>query len=497
MHIGVVNFGEHGVGVHAAGSEHPVCHIKHVRQLAHQVRERLAAHVWVSAKLSQCLERFREFFLQQPRPQLEGRGVWHAGAVWRGVANRFLEFLEPPVVGHLLTVSRGRRLRAVGEYDFIIAGAGMAGLSLAYRLPKSARVLLIDRDDAARLERTWCFWEAGAGPFESAIHHRWNDIFVHGNGLSERYKIAPYTYKMLRGRDFYAFMQDWLEGQPQITVQRGNLQQLEGGPDRATAWVDGEAFRAPWIFNSALRPAQTETGFHSLLQHFKGWVIRSPIAAFDSSAATFMDFRTAQQLNGTRFVYVMPFDAHTALVEFTVFSPALLTDLEYDAGLREYIKEQLGLEDFEILEVEAGVIPMTDAPFPRFHAPRVLNIGIAGGRAKASTGYTFQRSQRQAEIIAKSLLETGRPDAGHAGFNRHDWMDSVYLNVLLKNRERGSSFFTDLFKRNDAVQVLKFLDEGSSALEDLRLMTTVNIPAFTSAALEVIGSQVRRAVLKG
>ncbi len=384
----------------------------------------------------------------------------------------------------------------MGEYDFIIAGAGMAGLSLAYRLPSSAKVLLIDRDDPSRLERTWCFWEASAGPFEAAIHHRWSDIFVHGNGLSERYTIAPYTYKMLRGRDFYAFMQHWLEGQPQITVQRGQLQRLEASQDGATAWVDGVAFRAPWIFNSALRSAQSEIGFHSLLQHFKGWVIRSPRATFDASAATFMDFRTAQQPTGTRFVYVMPFDAHTALVEYTVFSPALLTDLEYDAGLREYIATQLGLEEYEILEVEAGVIPMTDAPFPRFHAPHVLNIGIAGGRAKASTGYTFQRSQRQAQQIAKSLLETGRPDAVTAGFNRHDWMDSVYLNVLLNGREAGSKFFTDLFKRNDAVQVLKFLDEGSSALEDLRLMTTVNIPVFTAAALEVIGSQVRRAVLK-
>ena len=384
----------------------------------------------------------------------------------------------------------------MGEYDFIIAGAGMAGLSLAYRLPKSSRILLIDRADAARLERTWCFWEAEAGPFEAAIHHRWNDIFVHGNGLSERYKIAPYTYKMLRGRDFYAFMQHWLEGQPQITVQRGNLERLEGGPDGATAWVDGMAFRAPWIFNSALRPAPPEAGFHHLLQHFRGWVIRSPRATFDPLAATFMDFRTAQATD-TRFVYVLPFDAHTALVEYTVFSPTLLTDLEFDAGLREYISQQLGLEAFEILEVEAGVIPMTDAPFPRFHAPHVMNIGIAGGRAKASTGYTFQRSQRQAEGIAKSLLETGRPDAAHASFNRHDWMDSVYLNVLLKRREAGSRFFTDLFKRNDPVQVLKFLDEGSTALEDLRLMTTVNIPVFTAAALEVIGSQVRRMVSGG
>ena len=357
-------------------------------------------------------------------------------------------------------------------------------------------MLLIDRDDAARMERTWCFWESGDGPFQAAIHSQWNDIYVHGTGLSERYNIAPYRYKMLRGQDFYAFMNRWLETQPQIRFQRGNLERLDGSADGvAVAWVDGEAYRAPWIFNSALRPETSGATSQSLLQHFKGWIIRASSDAFDPSAATFMDFRTTQTTD-TRFVYVLPLDARTALVEFTVFSPALLPDADYDAGLEAYIRDHLQLEEYEILETESGVIPMTDAPFPRLHAPRVMNIGIAGGRAKASTGYTFQRVQRQVEAIQQSLNETGSPLYPAPGFNRHDWMDSVYLNVLLHNREPGSRFFTELFRHNDAVQVLKFLDEGSTPLEDLRLMSSVNIPVFTLAALEVTGRRLVERLLE-
>jgi lycopene beta-cyclase len=386
-----------------------------------------------------------------------------------------------------------RKLSSVAgstDFDFIIAGAGAAGLSLAYRLPKSAKVLLIDRDAKTRNDRTWCFWEAGNGPFEAAVHRRWDNIYVHGDNLSERFNIAPYQYKMLRGLDFYNFMHKWLEGQSQITVLRGNLERLESDHSGATALVDGEAFRADWAFNSALRPELPTTGYYHLLQHFKGWTIRSSTPIFDTTAATFMDFRTPQAQD-TRFVYVLPLDAHTALVEYTLFSPALLPDAEYDAGLREYIRNHLHLETFEILETEFGIIPMTDAPFPRLHSPRVLNTGIAGGRAKASTGYTFQRLQRQADAIVKALLETGSPLYPVPAFNRHDLMDSIYLNVLLNRREPGSRFFTELFRRNDAVSVLKFLDESSTLLEDLRLMSSVNIPVFTRAALEVIGSRVK------
>jgi lycopene beta-cyclase len=376
------------------------------------------------------------------------------------------------------------------DFDFILAGAGMAGLSLAYRLPKEKRILLVDRADAARAQRTWCYWEAGEGAFEAAVHRRWDDIFVYGDDLSERYRIAPYRYKMLRGQDFYAFMDRWLEGQPHITFVQGEIESLTGDSSGAALRVNGETYRAPWAFNSALRTEPLSDGYSTLLQHFKGWMIRSPAPAFDVSAATLMDFRTAQTTD-TRFVYVLPMDAHTAFVEYTVFSPALLNDAEYDAGLRAYIRDHLHLENYDILETEFGIIPMTDAPFPRLHAPGVMNIGIAGGRAKASTGYTFVRAQRQSEAIAQHLEHTGSPLYSVSAFNRHDWMDSVYLNVLLHNLEPGARFFTQLFKRNDPVQVLRFLDEQSTTLEDLRLMMTVNIPVFMRAALEVTARGLR------
>ncbi|NJK45611.1 MAG: lycopene cyclase, partial [Pleurocapsa sp. SU_196_0] len=196
----------------------------------------------------------------------------------------------------------------MASFDFIIAGGGMAGLSLAYHLPPDATVLLIDRERKTRNDRTWCFWEIGDSPYEAAIHRHWDHIWVHGPGLSERFDITPYRYKMLRGADFYGHVNTWLETQsPRITVKYGALERLESSSSGATAWVDGAAFHASWAFNSAFVPDVPKTGFHHLLQHFRGWVIRTSEPRFDPSAATFMDFRTPQH-GDVRFVYVLPLD---------------------------------------------------------------------------------------------------------------------------------------------------------------------------------------------
>jgi lycopene beta-cyclase len=64
-------------------------------------------------------------------------------------------------------------------------------------------------------------------------------------------------------------------------------------------------------------------------------------------------------------------------------------------------------------------------------------------------------------------------------------MDSVLLNVLDEGRESGHAFFNRLFTRNPPQQVLRFLDEQTSLLEDLAIMSTVNIPQFTLATIAV------------
>ena len=48
------------------------------------------------------------------------------------------------------------------HYNFILAGGGAAGLSLAVQLAssplKDQSILIIDRDRKQANDRTWCFW---------------------------------------------------------------------------------------------------------------------------------------------------------------------------------------------------------------------------------------------------------------------------------------------------------------------------------------------------
>lgn len=376
------------------------------------------------------------------------------------------------------------------HYDYIIAGAGAAGLSLVYHLIeaglKDKRILLLDRAPKTQNDRTWCFWEAVDGPFEAVIFQRWEQIWFYGEDFSKRLDIRPYAYKMLRGVDFYTFMGNWSARYPNITVRYGEIERVEEGDGGGKVWLEGQPYTADWVFSSLPQTPPQRPGRHYLLQHFKGWVIEAARPVFDPTAATFMDFRVEQH-GETRFVYVLPLDKRRALVEYTLFSPGLLKPEEYDAGLRQYISQYLGLapEPYSVLEQEFGIIPMTDAPFALRQSPHVMNIGTAGGRTKASTGYTFQRIQQQSRQIAESLLRTGQPFYLISPFNRYEWFDSVLLDVLAHKRDHGKQVFTDLFRKNPPQRVLRFLDEATSLAEDWAIMTSVNVPAFALAALEV------------
>src|SRR5689334_2542672 len=109
------------------------------------------------------------------------------------------------------------------EFDYIITGAGASGLSLAYHLNQAGltgkRILLMDRARKEHNDRTWCFWETGDNAFEPIIHRRWRQLNFRSDGIDLPLDIAPYAYKMLRGQDFYAFMNAWLAQQPNITQQ--------------------------------------------------------------------------------------------------------------------------------------------------------------------------------------------------------------------------------------------------------------------------------------
>ncbi|MGW4569449.1 lycopene cyclase family protein, partial [Streptomyces sp. NPDC004561] len=232
-------------------------------------------------------------------------------------------------------------------------------------------------------------------------------------------------------------------------------------------------------------PARLPPARTTLLQHFRGWFVRTRRPVFDPGTVELMDFRTPQPAHGLSFGYVLPTGPREALVEYTEFSRRALGREAYDRALRHYTTRILETGDHEVLGCEQGVIPMTDAGFPRRTAASVFPIGAAAGATRPATGYTFSAVQRQAGAVAAALHAGRRPLPPRAHSARSRLMDAVLLHALDHGRVDGPAFFTRLFTRVPAPRLLRFLDGRTSLAEDLSIGLHVPVAAMLGSALNL------------
>lgn len=365
----------------------------------------------------------------------------------------------------------------------------MAGLSLAYYLTQSSlrdrSILILDRDTKDRNDRTWCFWEQEPGPFESILFRKWKTVSFHGTAYAGLLDLGQYEYKMLRGIDFYSFVQEELAKYPTVEHKQATINRIKDTPQGGFVIADDEPYIADYVFDSTYLLKLDQPENHNLLQHFKGWVITTEKPCFDPERPEIMDFRVEQH-GDCRFMYVLPFDEKTALVEFTLFNDKLIADEEYETDLRRYIDRFLDTGAYQISETEYGVIPMTDAPTKENPSEHIVRIGTSGGFTKASTGYTFQRTQRYLHDMVQNLITTGKPDRRPSWFaGRFKLYDSVFLNVLEKRRHPADDVFTRVYTKNSQ-RVFRFLDEDTGLIDELRLFTTMPWWPFTVAFFDVL-----------
>ncbi len=114
----------------------------------------------------------------------------------------------------------------------------------------------------------------------------------------------------------------------------------------------------------------------------------------------------------------------------------------------------------------------------------VYQLGTAGGQTKASTGYTFQFIQKQSEAIVVQLIEGKKLLASASFFDkRFSLYDSTLLNILANGQLEGAAFFEQLYQRNSAAAIFKFLDNETSLAEEWRIMNTVPRWLFTKTAI--------------
>jgi lycopene beta-cyclase len=385
--------------------------------------------------------------------------------------------------------------RPVGAPDVVILGGGAAGLSLAHRLVETAvaSVTVVEPPDgpARPAERTWCYWDQGDDDdgFGEAVAATWPLLRVHEpDGSPLTVDPAPARYRMVRSTAFERLVHARLARSPGGRLLRATadtVRDVPGGAEVHCTVPGGRTLtlRAGLVFDSrplrALPPARTQ-----LLQHFRGWFVRTRTDRFDPAVADLMDFRVPQPGHGLAFGYVLPLAPDRALVEYTEFSRSPLTTAAYEAALGHYVREVLRLGEFAVETAEQGVIPMTDARFPRRTGTAVFRIGTAGGATRPATGYTFAAVQRHSRAVAAAVRD-GRAVVPAPHGRRALAMDAVLLRALDTGRIDGPAFFTGLFRRTPAHRLLRFLDGATSLREEWGIGLRTPMGPMLRTALEV------------
>lgn len=383
------------------------------------------------------------------------------------------------------------------SFDFIVAGAGAAGRSFVYQLLQSPlrdkTVLLIDRLEQRTNDRTWCYWETTPGPFEAVVHHSWSHLWFYQGDVAKRMDIAPFTYKMVHGADYYAFTDQAFDQAPNVTRIYGEITSFQTEGEQVVVEVNGERFTGSWGMSSLFQGTIDKREVNYLDQHFRGWFIETEQPYFNPSEGVLMDFRIPQEQD-FRFLYVLPNSPTTALVEVAIFSNEHLDNEGYDRIISDYLKNYWpDLPPYAIKRTENGNIPMTDYSFTREEG-RIVYLGTAGGDTRASTGYTFLYIHRRVATILESLQQKGHPYAPlDLAQRRHQEYDRLMLRVLEKSGYPGADLFGQLFAKNPPQRMLRFLNGESTVAEELAVMATAPTGVFLKALWqEKVGEKFRK-----
>ncbi|RSK31122.1 lycopene cyclase family protein [Hymenobacter metallilatus] len=383
------------------------------------------------------------------------------------------------------------------EFDYLIVGGGAAGLSLAYHISQeprltSKRVLLLEPETKNQNDRTWSFWADAPTLFDGIVAKEWTQIAFRSPTFERVIPLTRHRYKMIRGLDFYRFVQRVLADNPQFTCVATTVTAVSNVAGGAVAHTPQGEFRAQYVFDSRppeLAKLQRPERYRYLLQHFVGWEVETEQDAFDPETAEFMDFRGEQQREA-RFMYVLPFDKRRALVEYTLFSAEVLPKAQYEAELRRYLQQLLGGRTYRITAEEVGAIPMTDHPLPARDGAHIINLGTRAGRAKASTGYAFKRIQEHSARLMEALAATGHPPQNLTGDRwQFRLFDTLLLDIMQRQGEQTREIFTDLFRRNPVERIFDFLDERTSWIGNFQIMNSVKPWPFLRSIGHVLRGQ--------
>ena len=265
-------------------------------------------------------------------------------------------------------------------YDLAIVGGGLAGALLALAVQEARpgiRLALIEAGAQLGGNHVWSFFDsdldaAGRALLAPMVGYRWeagNEVRFPGFG---RALASPYNSITSTSLDAHvrAMLDDAvLCGTAVTTAQADGVTLADGRTIRAGGVIDARGLAGP--------DDPLLAGIAAGWQKFVGQTLRLA-APHGLSRPIIMDASVAQ-IDGYRFVYVLPLGARDVFVEDTYYSDDAALDV---AAIEDRIADYAAAQGWQVTEVlhqETGVLPVViggafDALWPR--ADQVARAGV-------------------------------------------------------------------------------------------------------------------------
>jgi lycopene beta-cyclase len=375
--------------------------------------------------------------------------------------------------------------------SLLLAGGGLANGLIAYRLAQlrpEISVQLVEGGDSLGGRHTWSFFDTDIG---SADH--WISVFVAKSwGAYEvrfpkrRRRIAN-GYRSISSKRFHEVLTAALGDRIVLNAQIKTL-----GPD-CVSLADGRRLTTDLVIDGRGPTAAPDLTLG--YQKFVGQMVRLT-ADHGLEVPIIMD-ATVDQVGGYRFIYVLPWDARTLLIEDTRYTDG--SDLDRDdlrRGIGDYACRQ-GWTIEAVLEEEEGVLPVALGGNIEAHWRRAEGGTLSGLRAALfhpTTGYSLPDAAALADAICGlEIIDAASVERLIRERSIRLWHDRAFfrlLNRMLFRAARPGERYRVLerFYGLSEALIARFYAARLTGLDKLRILSG-KPPVPISAALRCIGEK--------